>query len=49
MLARAGADGHVTMSLQAILNHRKSDTAYELKDGHAYVNNQKKLRKSTQG
>ena len=48
MLARADADGHVTMTLHEILNHRKDDAAYELKDNKVYVRNQKKLRKSTQ-
>ena len=49
MLARADDDGHATMSLQEILNHRKNDRAYELKHKYVCVNNQKKLRKSTQG
>ena len=49
MSARSDADGHVTISLYAILNHRKYDSACELKDKHVYVNNQKKLRKSTKG
>ena len=49
MLARTDADGHVTMALQAILNHRKDETAYELKDKYVYVNNRKKMRMSTQG
>ena len=49
MLARADADGHVTMVFQATLHRRKNDAARELKDKHFYMNNQKKLRKSTQG
>ena len=34
MLARAYADGHITMESHAILNHRKDYVAYELKDKH---------------
>ena len=49
MLARADTDSHITMALQEILNHRKNYTAYELKAKCVYINNQKKLRKSTQG
>ena len=49
MLARADSDGHVIIDLQAMLNHRKNDASCELKDEHVYVNNQKKLRKFTQG
>ena len=49
MTCRADADGHVSMALQAIINHRKDNTACDLKDKHVYVNNQRKLRKSTQG
>ena len=39
ILARADTDCHITMSLQAILNHRKNDTAHELKAKNFYVNN----------
>ena len=49
MLARADANGHVTMEFHAMLNHRKNDTVCELKDKHVHVNNQKRLRKYTQG
>ena len=49
MLAITDADGHVTMTLHAILNHRKDETSYELKDKYVYVNNQKKLMNSEQG
>ena len=49
ILARANGDGHVTMSLQSILNNRKNNTEYELKAKYVYANDQKKLRKSTQG
>ena len=49
MLSRADADGHVTMLLHAITNHRKNDASYELRDKHFYVNNQKNLRKPTKG
>ena len=49
MLARTDADGHVTVALQAIINHRKDETACELKDKHAYANNKKKLKNSAQG
>ena len=49
MLTITDAFGHITMVLQATLNHRKDKTACELKDRRVYVNNQKKLIKSTQG
>ena len=49
MMCRTDADGYVTMDLQAIINHRKDNTACDLKDKHVCVNNQRKLRKSTQG
>ena len=42
-------NGHVLMALQDVINHRKDNTACDLKDDHVYVNNQRKLRKSTQG
>ena len=29
MACRADANGHVSMVLQAIINHRKDDTAYD--------------------
>ena len=44
VLTMADADCHVTMALQAILNHRKYETTCELKDKNFYVNNHKKLR-----
>ena len=46
---RADDDDHVSMSLYAMINHRKENTPCDLKDKHAYFNNQRKLRKSTQG
>ena len=32
MMCRVGADSHVFMALQAIINHRKDNTACDLKD-----------------
>ena len=49
MLAITDADGQITMELQTTLSHRADETEYELKDKCAYVNNQKKFRKSVQG
>ena len=43
-IRRANADGHVSMSLQATINHRKDNTAFDLKHNHVYTNNQRKLR-----
>ena len=47
MIARADADGHITMALKSILTHRKNGTSHEQKDKCVYVNNHKKLKKST--
>ena len=49
MLTRAYSDRYASISLQAILNHRKGETAREVKSECVYVNNQNKLRKSTKG
>ena len=49
ILTRTDAYGYATMIMQAMLNHRKYETAGELKNKHACVNNHKKLRKSAQG
>ena len=49
MLIRTDTDGHVTMSLKTVLNHRKVETSCELKDDHVCLNGQRKLRKHVQG
>ena len=49
MLTRTNDYGHATMALQAMLNYRTDETLHALKDKHAHDNNQKKLRKSSQG
>ena len=47
MSTKTDADGHVKMTLQTMLNHRKYETSYKLKEKHVYFNGQRKLRKST--
>ena len=49
LLTRTDADGHVTMLLQTTLDHRKDEIVCALKDKHAHLNSQRKLRKSAQG
>ena len=43
MATRTDADGHVTMALETILNHRKDDAAYNLQDRYSCLNCQRKL------